>query len=804
MGDFNSDLNDANSKITRFFESNSMRELILEKYGQGPPTHAWGVKTIDGVFATEGITIRQGGYGGFELSPTDHLYPWVDIEERKIVGTSRDDRPPPILKKATSKIPSVKNTFNRLLNEEVTTHKLHEKVQRIFDSAKRRHGLTQEEESQYEMLDDRLIRSVKRADNGCRKARMGTVPFSKKQKELLGKIYVLKILWRRHKLKNSTHTGRPKWKKIKRMMKKYSYNGPTTFESLHQITDELKKAATRYHLFRPKAHEARDDYRSQLAFEISVETGRDHEKVYKDILHRDETREHYRSIKAKEKRGERYGVDRVHVETANGLQTLVNKTDIENAILSANKEKLLQARNTPLRSEPLRSIIGERMEYDTWEKLLKKEINVPEDLEEGTRLWFEAIQQYDDDPINMEWTTAEYFESWKIMSEDKSALPGIQAAHIKSVDPTSKAADVISQMALIPLMTGYAPINWKRGIDSMIPKKKDEWRPAKLRLILLMDARFNHNNKLIGKKMMEHGERSGFLAKEQFGSRKSKSAIEHALNKRLTIDIARQSKTPAVYIANDAKSCYDRILLMVAYLTMRHLGIQDVASKSSIDTLVNMTRKVKTVYGVSEGTYATDMLHDEILHGIGQGNGYGPTIWAGISSPLLKILRKRNVGVNIASPITKEELKMAGYSFVDDTDLIELNSEETIWENVMANAQEGLNLWECLLRTTGGAIEPTKTDWVKIMYEWKHGVASLQATCQHDKLWAKDPEGRARQIKQIEPDCARRTLGVWQAANGQEETQKEVIISKIKEWGANTAGISRKETATASVTTLGR
>ena len=119
-------------------------------------------------------------------------------------------------------------------------------------------------------------------------------------------------------------------------MEKYAYNGPTRFESLNQITEEIKKAAAQYHLFRPKAHEARDDYRSQLAYEISVETGRDQEKVYKDILNRDDTKEHHRRIKAKEKRGESYGVDRVDVETTNGFQTLVNKTNIENAILAAN------------------------------------------------------------------------------------------------------------------------------------------------------------------------------------------------------------------------------------------------------------------------------------------------------------------------------------------------------------------------------------------------------------------------------------------------------------------------------------
>jgi hypothetical protein len=80
-----------------------------------------------------------------------------------------------------------------------------------------------------------------------------------------------------------------------------------------------------------------------------------------------------------------------------------------------------------------------------------------------------------------------------------------------------------------------------------------------------MEARFNQNNKIIigWKRMMENGEaKKGYLAREKFGSRKSKSAIEHALNKRITIDVARQSKTPAGYIANDAKSCYDRILLM--------------------------------------------------------------------------------------------------------------------------------------------------------------------------------------------------------------------------------------------------
>jgi hypothetical protein len=74
------------------------------------------------------------------------------------------------------------------------------------------------------------------------------------------------------------------------------------------------------------------------------------------------------------------------------------------------------------------------MEYDQWEKLLRKEIKIPDGLEEGTRLWFEAIQDFSDEPFEVDWTTEEYFDGWKAMSEDKSSLPGIQAAHLKSVE----------------------------------------------------------------------------------------------------------------------------------------------------------------------------------------------------------------------------------------------------------------------------------------------------------------------------------------------------------------------------------
>jgi BarA-like signal transduction histidine kinase len=118
---------------------------------------------------------------------------------------------------------------------------------------------------------------------------------------------------------------------------------------------------------------------------------------------------------------------------------------------------------------------------------------------------------------------------------------------------------------------------------------------------------------------MEYGEKHGLLAPEQFGSRKSLSAIEHALNKHLVLDILQQTHVNVIYIANDAKACYDRIILMVAYLTMRNFGVPALVAKATISSILGMQHKVLTSYGDSETYYGGDKWKTK-PHSCGQGN----------------------------------------------------------------------------------------------------------------------------------------------------------------------------------------
>jgi hypothetical protein len=57
-----------------------------------------------------------------------------------------------------------------------------------------------------------------------------------------------------------------------------------------------------------------------------------------------------------------------------------------------------------------------------------------------------------------------------------------------------------------------------------------------------MNAEFNMNNKKLGRDMMAHAEKHKAIAREQYGSRRHHQCILAALNKRLTMDLLRQTR----------------------------------------------------------------------------------------------------------------------------------------------------------------------------------------------------------------------------------------------------------------------
>ena len=103
----------------------------------------------------------------------------------------------------------------------------------------------------------------------------------------------------------------------------------------------------------------------------------------------------------------------------------------------------------------------------------------------------------------------------------------------------------------------------------MIKKKMNLNNITALRSVVLTEADFNFNNKILGRRVIQHAEDIQDIAPEQYGSRKNKSAIDQALHKRITYDIIRQTKLPGAMCSNDAKLCYNWVLHSIAGLAYR-------------------------------------------------------------------------------------------------------------------------------------------------------------------------------------------------------------------------------------------
>jgi len=150
-----------------------------------------------------------------------------------------------------------------------------------------------------------------------------------------------------------------------------------------------------------------------------------------------------------------------------------------------------------------------------------------------------------------------------------------------------------AQMAMIPAATGYSPNCWRHGLNVMLEKMPENIDVERLQIILLFEADCNQNNKWLGRVFMKISESAmNLLAREQYGSFRYKDATTtQCLNKKLWYDYIQWERKPAALCSNNAKSCYDRIVLLIAALCMCRLG----ASKPSVTVCLRLSMGCNTI-----------------------------------------------------------------------------------------------------------------------------------------------------------------------------------------------------------------
>jgi hypothetical protein len=167
-------------------------------------------------------------------------------------------------------------------------------------------------------------------------------------------------------------------------------------------------------------------------------------------------------------------------------------------------------------------------------------------------------------------------------------------------------------------------------------------------------------------------------------------------------------------------------------------------------TLQKANHKIRTGFGVSKLSYGN---FDPLLQGTGQGNGFAPTGWALISTPLINMMRTAGFGLQIMMGISVILISFLCYAFVDDTDLIYTGSSiDTPGNEILHDMQRFVTHWEGGLRATGGALRVDKSCWYLIDLVWKnnrwHYATKLETP---GDISVRDADGQLKVLKRLDP-----------------------------------------------------
>jgi hypothetical protein len=529
--------------------------------------------------------------------------------------------------------------------------------------------------------------------------------------------------------------------------------------TLEGVEEALTAAWSHYKVLKKQAYYLRATWVEEVAA-AKAETGNTSAaQELKNLVMREQQRRNARTIKFAIANQERKGLSSIEVLKNGEWVELTNQQEMEAALLKELQARFNQAKETPFAIKPLLLEAGAVGFGPSSNQILRGNFVPSHDTDPWAAKLIPFLkQEITQAPID-KLTKEEYAAGWKKVKERTSSGPsGITIPHMKAHGLVPYLAEVDVLMAHLPYFHGFSPERWQKRLDIMLEKKPGVRHINTLRAILLYEADFNQNNKRLGREMLHQAEKHNAVAPEQYGSRKNMSTVDQSLNKTLTFDLWRQQRQRGALCSNNAKSCYDRIVHNVASLCMQRVGTPPGPIKSMFQMIQSLSHHVRTVFGESKAGFTHDGAIP--IQGVGQGNGAGPQIWALVSTPVLNMLRAQGHGASFKSAITQDQTTLVGFSFVDDTDLV-TSRPDIPQQQVVSDCQNSLTAWEGGIRATGGAIEPRKSHWYLVDFNWKDGTPEYKPASEiSGTLQVRDTQEITCPLQLLEPWHAERTLGV--------------------------------------------
>jgi hypothetical protein len=622
----------------------------------------------------------------------------------------------------------------------------------------------------FEKLDRLRVQGILQADRRCRKLKVGNIPWSPEVQQCMRNISYLQSCKKKYclgKLINS--------RTLEKLFSRT--NLPTPVVSGNDAIANLKTQYNELNLLRTRAPQIRSSFLTELAEKKAAAGNSKVESILRQMMLHEEQRKVARATQRVLKYS-RNSVTAIEAQGPDGeWQIHTDKHIIEQDCMRENIERFTQASHLPILQQHTINELGWYAETQASSDILSGDfMHLTYTLDPSISRMIPYLPR----PTHLkdiccDISQEQYTYEWSRSREFTSTgISQVHFGHFKASCQDNMLLELDRWMAETCLKTGHSLKRWHRGIDVMIPKKSNSLRASQLRTIVLLEADFNFLNKLMGKRIMQNAEKGHTVAAEQFGSRKNKSAINHAVNKQLALDIMRQEKRRFTLVILDAKGCYDRIAPTFASLALKRQGTPHSYVFMLFHTIQEMHHFIRTAYGDSRVSYHPQ---DVPFHGILQGNGAGPTIWAMVSSPLLDRMRDKGHGIKLDTP--EGTIHLSGFAFVDDTDLCQDNEADIGIESTQAAVSD----WDDALRATGGLLVPSKCKFFYVAYDWSNDQWTINKDIQDSfELRIMDDQGQTHPIQQVAATDSELALGIMFSPSGNMEGETTYLKQKATAW----------------------
>ena len=482
-------------------------------------------------------------------------------------------------------------------------------------------------------------------------------------------------------------------------------------------------------------------------------------------------------------------------------ETIYDQNRIEDKLIERNHKHFGQAQGTPFTVEPLSTILDWSGNTETGEQLLEGTFDISTvDTDEATKIILKNLCA-DEPEIQHNISVEELTSGFKYWKERTSTSPsGRHLGHYRALlafpeekeegappNITDRFYDALHRITNTCIDTNTILPRWQIVVNVLIEKIPGTPRIDKLRVIHLFEADLNLVfGILFNRRMLRQCEKQKLLSPEQWGARSGKCANDPLLIKRLTYETINLTCTDAATFDNDAKSCYDRIVINIAMLICRQCGMNAESTSFLAKFLSDAEYRLKTKLGVSDKGYKNSK--ECPLFGPGQGNRASPPIWCVISDFIMQLMRKKTNGIDFTDPQVKLQVQRIMDGFVDDT-TIWINRFEAQMKNeggvpiteITELLQNAAQWWERLLFATGGKLELPKCFFYQL--QWKfcdEGKPKLMTNAElQTKIEITDSDtATILTINQLEPDEAHKSLGAMIAPTGNMEQEGIRLLTK--------------------------